>query len=181
MMPTDPLEEICRMVVQKGATAAKAIHPGTVITSPWVRFKCQFGCPLYGQGHCCPPYTPDHHQTREMLDSYQRAVLVHTEAPKIPDRKKRFRKLHRMMVALEGELFKDGYYKSFVFLEGPCRLCDICGKVKGEPCPSSDLTRPAMEACGIDVYQTARNAGFFIQPLHDSSETQNVYCLLMLD
>ena len=28
-----------------GATDAKVIHPETVVTAPWVRWKCQFGCP----------------------------------------------------------------------------------------------------------------------------------------
>lgn len=31
-----------------GATGAKVIHPASVITAPWVRWKCQFGCGGYG-------------------------------------------------------------------------------------------------------------------------------------
>ena len=38
-----------------------------------------------------------------------------------------------------------------------------------------------MEACGIDVYRTARNNGCFIQPLKEKTETQNNYCLLLVD
>jgi hypothetical protein len=31
------------------------------------------------------------------------------------------------------------------------------------------------------VYQTARNSGFFIKPLREKAETQNVYCLMLVD
>jgi len=33
----------------------------------------------------------------------------------------------------------------------------------------------------IDVYQTARTNGFFIEPLSDKKQTQNIYCLMLVD
>ena len=117
---------------------------------PW--WKCQFGC-RYGQGWCCPPDTPTHEQTRTLLDSYRRAILFHVEMPATPDRGKRYRAYMDMLVTLEGELFKDGYYKAFVFLAGPCLLCRKCGKLSGVSCLHGDRARPAMEACGIDVFR----------------------------
>ena len=77
--------------------------------------------------------------------------------------------------------FLDGYYKAFVMLAGPCVLCKECGKVEGVPCRLPAKTRPAMEACGIDVFQTARNNGFSITTLKEKSETQNLYCLMLVD
>ena len=38
-----------------------------------------------------------------------------------------------------------------------------------------------MEACGIDVFQTARNNGFFIETLREKTETQNLYCIILVD
>jgi len=38
-----------------------------------------------------------------------------------------------------------------------------------------------MEACGIDVYQTARNNGFSIETLRERTQTQNHYCLMLID
>ena len=46
------LEKYCAVAVDAGATHAKQIHPASVITAPWVRLKCQFGCPGYGIGLC---------------------------------------------------------------------------------------------------------------------------------
>ncbi|MBP7734353.1 MAG: DUF2284 domain-containing protein [Spirochaetes bacterium] len=169
------------MALDAGVDDAVVISPGSVVTAPWVRMKCQFGCPLYGKGYCCPPHTPTHDMTRAMVDAYRRAILFHIEAPKTPERGSRYRKLMEMLVDLEGTLFKDGYYKAFVFLSGPCIQCAKCGLVTGAPCVHPGRTRPAMEACGIDVFQTARNNGFFIATLREKADTHNDYCLMLVD
>ncbi|MBM3155296.1 MAG: DUF2284 domain-containing protein [Chloroflexi bacterium] len=180
-MPDSDLEKYCKLAVEKGATHAKLIDPSSVVTAAWVRWKCQFGCPAYGQGYCCPPDTPTPERTRALIDCYHRAILFHLESPPSPDRGKRFRKFQEMLVDLEGEMFKDGYYKAFLLSEGPCIICKECAKLKGEPCNFGYRARPSMEGCGIDVFQTARNNGFFIVPLRDKAETQNVYCLMLVD
>ncbi len=177
----EDLEKYCIHAVKKGATHAKQIHPSSVVTAPWVRMKCQSGCPGYDRSHCCPPETSTPEKTRSILDAYQRAILFHREAPITPDRGKGFKKYFDMLVDLEGEIFKDGYYKAFVYLAGPCMLCKECAKVHGDPCNFRFKARPSMEAAGIDVYQTARNNGFFIQTLREKTETQNIYCLMLVD
>ncbi|MCF8063009.1 MAG: DUF2284 domain-containing protein [Deltaproteobacteria bacterium] len=181
----DPsIERYCaRAVDEGGATQARVISLSTVVTAPWVRLKCQFGCPGYGRSYGCPPDSPTPRQTQEIIDSYHRAILFHLEAARAPDgsRRKQRHRLYDALVTLEGEFFKDGCYKAFVFLSGPCHLCRECGKLKGEACRYGDRARPSMEACGIDVYQTARNNGFFIEPLREKSETQNIYCLMLVD
>lgn len=180
-MNHDDLERYCNGINEGEFTRAKPIDPSSVVTAPWVRLKCQFGCPGYDRSYCCPPHTPTPEQTRETIDSYHRAILVHLEAPQAEDRGKRLRRSYDDLIKLEGELFKDGYYKALLLLAGPCRLCPECARLKDEPCPLRDKARPSMEACGIDVYQTARNNGFPIETLRDRSETQNHYCLLLVD
>jgi len=97
------LEKYCAQAVEKGATHAKQIHPSSVVTAPWVRLKCQFGCPVYDKSYCCPPHTSTPEQTRAIIDSYHRAILFHIQAPRTPDRKKRFKKYFEMLIDLEGE------------------------------------------------------------------------------
>ncbi len=175
------LTKYCALALEAGATHAKQISPGSVVTAPWVRLKCQFGCPGYGRGHCCPPRTPTPDQTRAILDCYQRAILFHIEVPVKEGKDKSYQKYLDALVELEGEMFKDQYYRAFLFLAGPCRQCKTCGAVEGKPCASPWKARPSMEGCGIDVYQTARNNGFPIQTLRDRTETNNKYCLMMVD
>ena len=146
-----------------------------------MRWKCQFGCSTYGKGYCCPPDTPTPEQTRALIDCYHRAILFHIEAPCTPDRTKRCQEFFSMLIDLEGEMFKDGYYKAFVVLAGACRVCKECAKLKGAACSFRARARPSMEACGIDVYQTARDNGFSIATLREKTETQNVYCLMLVD
>jgi predicted metal-binding protein len=179
----EDLLNYCERAVREGATHAKPVHPGSVVTAPWVRLKCQFGCTGYGKSHCCPPFTPTHEQTRAILDSFERAILFHIEVPDMPKKEKHYRKYFDMLVDLEGEIFKDGYYKAFIFLAGPCRLCKNCTRLEGEDasCNFMNRARPCMEACGMDVYQTARNNGFFIDTLRKKHETNNEYCLMLVD
>jgi len=177
----EDLGAYCQAALEHGATHVKIIHPDQVVTAPWVQWKCLYGCPGYDQGYCCPPYTPTYEQTRKLLDSYKRAILFHIEAPTSLDRGKRYRAFMDMLVDLEGELFKDGYYKAFVLLAGPCIRCKNCAKLSNALCLHGDRARPSMEACGIDVFQTARNNSFFIETLRVREQTNNEYCLLMVD
>jgi len=175
------LKKYCSVAVEAGATHAKQIHPSSVVTAPWVRLKCQFGCPGYGRGLCCPPHTPTAEQTRAILDCYQRAILFHAEIPRMVQKAKDYENYLDTLVELEGEMFKDQYYRAFLFLAGPCRQCKKCGALDGKPCTSPGRARPSMESCGIDVYQTARNNGFPIQTLREKTDTNNRYCLMMVD
>ncbi len=175
------LNKYCEKAIEAGFTNAKVIDPASVITAPWVRLKCQFGCIGYGLNYTCPPNTPTHDQTRKVLDDYKRAILFHSEAPRSTERRSNFKKMLDYLVELEGEIFKDGYYKAFLFVAGPCEQCKECGKIKGTPCNFGNKARPSMESCSIDVYQTARNNGLPIQPLKERTETQNKYCLMLVD
>ena len=180
-MNDSDLEKYCTLAVERGATHAKQIHPISIVTAPWVRLKCQFGCPHYNKGYCCPPHTPTSEEIKAVIDSYHRAILFHIEAPYTPDRGKRCYEYFEMLTDLEEEIFKDGYYKVFVFLSGPCRLCQECAKLRAASCNFGERARPSMEGCGIDVYQTVRNNGFFIETLKDKKQTQNAYCLMLVD
>jgi predicted metal-binding protein len=182
-MDTTDLETYMAFAIEGGATHAKVVDPESVVTAPWVRWKCRFGCTGYDLRYCCPPDTPTPEETRAVIDCYNRAILFHTKAEKKPgeSRIKRHSKYFNRLIELEGEMFKDGYYKAFLFLAGPCHLCKECAKGEGAPCNFGGMARPSMEACGIDVYLTARNNGFHIQPLREKGETQNGYCLMLVD
>ena len=182
-MKRSGVEKYWKKVIKGRPAEAKVIDPASVMTAPWVRLKCKYGCERYGRGYCCPPETPTPEQTREILNSYQRAILFHYQAKKKGDesRRKERRAFVDALVELEGVMFKDGYYKAFVLVSGPCRLCEQCAKSKSLPCNFGSRARPSMESCGIDVYQTAWNNGFPIQPLRDKGETQNLYCLMLVD
>jgi predicted metal-binding protein len=160
-----------RKACELGAKEAKLITPQQVFTAEWVRRKCQYGCDGYGQHLTCPPFSPTPSETRRMLDEYNIAVLIHYPS--------KWKVITTTVSTLEREAFLSGYYKAFGMGSGPCTLCDICDIENG--CKHQDEARPSMEACGIDVYQTARTAGFPIEVVRDHTCPQNYYGLLLLE
>jgi predicted metal-binding protein len=175
------LERYCQKAMAQGATHALLTTPQRIITAPWVLWKCQFGCANYGQMYCCPPQTPAAEETRRTLDSYSRLILFHLQWTKSVQSGTEIKKYLENVMALEKELFFEGFYKAFALLSGPCILCKACAMREGHPCNFRDKARPSMEACGIDVYGTALEHGLPIHTLRAKEETRNLYCLLLVD
>lgn len=152
-----------------GAHDAKIINASSIVTAAWVRMKCQFGCGCYNTSYCCPPYSPTPQQTQEVIDCYIRSLLIHCKGELRPN---------SIVIQLERELFLSGFYKALGFGAGPCRLCSTC---HSEQCVHPASARPSMEACGIDVFATARANEFPIEVLSDYSAEENFYGLILID
>jgi predicted metal-binding protein len=164
-----PARSFLKRAVALGAISAKLIAPKTVITAPWVRFKCRYGCDGWGSSLCCPPHSPTPGETRAVLDSYRRAVLF--EAPR--------GRVTKIAVALEREVFLSGYHKAFAFGAGPCFLCKTCAFEKG--CRHTDDARPCMESSGIDVYGTVRRHGFTIEVVRTRQDPQHYFGMVLVE
>jgi predicted metal-binding protein len=90
-----------------------------------------------------------------------------------------FLKFRKMLANLEREIFLDGYYKTFGIAAGPCSFCRSCDITK--LCKHPRLARPSMEACGIDVYQTARNCGFLLDVVKSRALPCSYISLILID
>lgn len=167
------LQKYPERALSEGVTKAKIISAGKIEVANWVRIKCQYGCGGYGKRLTCPPYSPKPEYTRQMISEYSVALLMQIEGIP-PDREaKMSRRLKSIVADLEREIFLDGYYKAFGMASGPCRICRTCDTDK--PCKYPYGARPAMEACGIDVYGTVRNSGLVLEVVRteDSCCTYN--------
>jgi predicted metal-binding protein len=158
---------------------ARVIAPSSVVTAEWVRMKCQFGCSGFGESHCCPPHTPSPEVTRRIIDSYQKAILLHRHIPNGTRRREETKQFNQRVVQLEIDIFLEGYYKAWSMVSGPCRLCKECDLTR--PCQKGKEARPSMEACGVDVFQTARKNGFPIEVVRSHEEEQNIFGLILVD
>ena len=165
------LDRFCRAARKFGAKDAKVISAKTIFTAPWVRLKCQFGCGGYGRCLTCPPYSPEPEQTRKVIDSYKKAVLVHVDSDDWKDIKK-------IVLKLETEVFFAGYYRALAFGAGPCNLCRRCNL---EKCVNPEDARPSMEACGIDVFKTARKNGFKIEVVKNTRDRANYFGVVLVE
>jgi predicted metal-binding protein len=163
------MEKYRKMLQDMGADSAKVIDAATVVTAPWVRYKCQYGCAKYGKSWRCPPNSPTHKQTREMLGCFNTGILFSCRDLSI---------VTEMAVKTAREMFFDGYYKAIAFGSGPCEKCRECNE-KGCIFPNDVV--PAMEACGIDVFQTVQNNGYEIHTLRSKDETANYFGLILVE
>jgi predicted metal-binding protein len=172
----EDLERYLAEALAGGADDAIIVKTAQIRTAPWVRMKCQFGCPGYGERLCCPPYTPDEQKMRAILDSYERGILLHRHVTKgygpIDD-------LNRLVVDLERTLFLAGFYKAWALGSGPCTQCEACN-LTGQ-CIHPKSARPSMEGCGIDVFGTVREQSLPIEVVRNHSQSRNVYALLLVD
>lgn len=159
--------------VALGADDARIIKTDTIVTGPWVRWKCKYGCDGYNSSLCCPPSTPDYRETRELVDSYEKALLVH-----VADDARHITDLTDIVATLERDVFLAGYYKAFALGAGPCNLCNECSM---EVCRHPVKARPSLESCGIDVFCTARNNGYTIEVLKDHSCRMNRFGLVLIE
>ncbi|HMK46392.1 MAG TPA: DUF2284 domain-containing protein [Methanocella sp.] len=162
-----------KKAVGLGADEAKIIKTDSIVTAAWVRWKCRYGCDGYNSSLCCPPSTPDYRETRELLDSYKVALLVHfaCDAGHSID-------VTEVVTTLERDIFLDGCYKAFALGAGPC---DLCGECSMGTCRHSDSARPSMESCGIDVFGTARNNGCTIEVVRDYNDRMNRFGLVLIE
>jgi predicted metal-binding protein len=155
------------LAVQLGAVDAKIIPTYQVVVRNAVRWKCRFGCKNYGKSLMCPPHTPTPEEMKKLLTEYEKVVLFRFK----PDSKS-------LVVELEKQVFLLGYPNALAFSAGPCKLCEDCD-VEAGYCIKPDEARPSMEGCGIDVFETAKNAGYDMKVLTSRDQEYLWYGLLL--
>jgi predicted metal-binding protein len=169
------LEKYARLAKEFGADGAKVIRTQDIFVRDWVFLKCKFGCEGFGRRLTCPPRSPSPEQTRRVVAEYGYALLVHFVRE--PGRHKK-PDVTGIAARIERAIFLDGRYKAWAMGCGPCRICKKCGP--GE-CRHAREARPSMEACGVDVYATARGAGFPIEVVSDYDQQSNRYALVLIE
>lgn len=182
MMGGEELEALCELARSRGACGARTMDARGVVLDPRVRLKCMVPlCDHYGRNLMCPPNVMPANEFSEVLGRYSRAILVQYPIPPhqftVDDEARGMEQayadkeysqllLHaerafiELMGLLEKEAMRSGYRFATALSGGACRLCDECvGQGSGKSCRHPFRSRPAMEAMGIDVFETAKNAG----------------------
>jgi len=167
--------------VELGADAAQIIPTDQVVVADWVRLKCQYGCGGYGARLTCPPHSPPPEVTHRVLRHYRQALLLCVEGAGggWKEETRRRRKLGEAVAALERELFLAGHHRAWGMGAGPCLLCAECDP--SSPCRFPSQARPSMEACGIDVYTTVRQAGWEIEVVQTQEAPFRLFGLVLME
>lgn len=162
------------------------VNPKTdVPVYQWVRFHCMFGCQDYGVCGTCAPIVPSVAVCREMLSEYDHALLIHEHMPyeDAESYRKQAALLSRRHLKAEKSLFLNGFYKAFLLPFTNCLICPECAAKNGNrsACRNKRDSRPGIEAVGIDVYETARKAGYHIEVVRERGDPTDRFSLLLVE
>ncbi len=127
-------------------------------------------CGEMGRCWMCPPDVGELDELIAKCRSYPYAILYQSyyqledslDIEGMQEGKKQFTgcaaDLTELLYAMqeEGMLQREDYMQLGV---GACGICDTCAKRENKPCRYPMLALPSMEACGIFVSETAKNAG----------------------
>ena len=168
--------------IASGATDAKVIPTSIIVVDERARYKCMYPpCKWYGSSIICPPrleLTPE--KTAGLVRKYKHGILIRLEAPVDALAGPRWMELHvpfewkikEIVSKVMGVAFNRGYHLNLGFAAGECTPCLSkgleCQALNGQ-CRFPFMAIPAMEAAGIDVFTTVRNAGWEIYPIGAST------------
>ncbi len=166
----------------RGFTEYRWIDPGAIVVSQWVRMKCLYGCDGYGRCASCPPNVPPVPECRAFFDEYGAAALFHFEkrVKRPQDRHAWSKGVTARLLKVEREVFLSGYQKAFLLPMDSCHYCRTCVPARAD-CKNPKLARPTPEALGVDVFATARGAGYPITVVADYPDPMNRYAILLIE
>jgi len=178
MTGTNMVETLIR---KHGFDDFRWLDPKDIVVAQWVRMKCIYGCPDYGQNACCPPNAPPVEDCERFFREYKSAVIFHfaKTVDKPEDRHAWSRGVNDKLLALEQEVFLAGHVKAFLMFMDSCGLCSKCVGARAE-CKKPKLARPSPDAMGIDVFSTVLKAGYPIEVLSDYKQQMNRYAILLV-
>ncbi|MBA7691903.1 hypothetical protein ES703_100459 [subsurface metagenome] len=183
------MKQLCNLAQKLGVSNAIAFDAKDVVVDERASLKCQVPlCDDYGVSLMCPPNVMPVADFVRILSKYRIAILLQVSCPIPPDmlqliesepgnvanlyQNKAFiasynksftrakKKLHEIVHRAESAAFSMSYLFATGFIGGSCRLCTECVTPgSNEPCRHPFQARPSMEAMGINVAQTAINAG----------------------
>ena len=154
-----------RIREEKGVNQADFFGPGILTFSDDVRHMCeQNTCGRYNRAWNCPPVCGSVAELKAVCLGFKRGILVNTVAG-LEDSfdwegmMEGGRGLCRLLVGLKGLADAIGIEDYRIFGGGGCYGCDDCS-YPDVPCRHPEMLFTPIEACGINVMQLAKDAGF---------------------
>jgi predicted metal-binding protein len=191
------LQSILQEGLNAGMNQGEIITTDKIVVDDRVLYKCMFSCSGYNANLTCPPFTMKPEETRRLLQQYSVGILYrkldapHSFCGPEADENKRWarisRDLQNVMADLESKAFYKGFYFALAFGGGRCRLCSLDGKCRGlenRTCIQPFMSKPPMEAVGIDVYSTLRAIDWKVSVMGKNTDPESVetagYCGILL-
>jgi predicted metal-binding protein len=186
---SEDLARYRQRALELGATQARIVAADEIPVDERVTLKCRIPrCFGYGVSAHCPPHALKPDELRDILKKYHSAVFFIKDVPPevivrdrstIKERVAAYQEVYKIVSEVESMAFYDGHYLAFGFAAGSCRhtFCsqqEGCLALEGKKCRFSLLSRPSMEAVGIDVYKMAAHAGWDIYPIGSNAKPEDM-------
>ena len=175
-------EDLIRAIESLGAYRAAWVEGDKIALSASFRDACaQNSCGAYGKYWVCPPACGEIDTLMARVRFFNQAILYesvgHFEDSFDIDGMIAARRAHsalsrRIEEELRGFLPPERLHLSV----GGCDLCKACTYPEGLPCRFPDKALLSLEACGVDVYQTAKAAGL---PYNNGANTVTYFGLIL--
>ncbi len=130
----------------------KEIDVESILVTPRPHWKCK-SCKNYGKSPSCPPNAPSWKEFKELLQHYQKALLIKFEIEGDFENEKR--EILRFLLEKERELMRKGYTFALSLFPGECNLCEKCEV----PCKFPENMRFSLSAVGVEVAKLTKISG----------------------
>lgn len=184
-------------------TEACLIAAEDIVLDERVRWKCIIPlCFGYGSSPTCPPYSPSVEEMRVIVSKYQYGVFLrymppvesHVYPQFLSESAARVNELNEIVGMVEVEAGYRGFHLAMGFKGGPCCLCGRfspkhvtdwfqgknvprCPVLEGNMCYHYLQPRPALEACGVDVFATSKKVGWTTYLVLPEYPAQSIPCV----
>lgn len=145
---------LVKLAYDLGAEEAQVAPASVIVVENRIVWKCRYGCHMYGNKLCCPPYIPTPAEMRKFVSEYHYILLTQflahaktdydvmtslersSEEAKEKEAKKAHKfwqewnvekkKGHLIALTLEKAAFNIGFVCALCFTPGSCALCERC-------------------------------------------------------
>ena len=138
-----------------------------------------FGCNDYGTG-TCPPHTPSVTECERFFSEYQTGLIIRLSifADKNDYPSDWSKAMTGKLLETERKIFISGHHKVFLLNQTCCSICKSCVGNRHD-CKDKSHSRPSPESFAVDVYQTARNAGYDLNVVTNPGEMNRIAIILI--
>ena len=194
---SDEQRRLTQLARRLGAHDAAIVNVKAIVVEDGLAALCrQPGCPNYGLASSCPPHVSGPDQFRQWQQAYDWAVIIRIDVPTrillSENRRDAFRQLHSIAALIEGSAIDSGSTRAMAFAGGSCKelfcadfpACPVI--TESGPCRHPDRARPSMSGYGIDVACLMTAAGWKMNSINPSSQTEttsigSITALVLID
>ncbi len=158
-------EQMIQAALDCGADKAVLIDTESIVLNPEFRRMCEANqCGMYGRCYVCPPDVGAIEDLMPQIRKYEKGLFYQIINPledsfDLEGMVEAKQRLTGVSQRLLDAFLSDPDDSTLHLSGGACGLCEKCGKVTGEPCRHPDRALASLESYGVDVYNTAKNAG----------------------